>query len=240
MTDMLQDDGGVPLAAMNLLRQGDKIGAIAILRQELGLGLKEAMDRVDASVRSDPSLQRTYEQSGRGCMLWVVGFLLLEASGLVLAMFLRFSAVETTVLLAFLVPGVLICLGDFVLHFKEFRFRQGAAKAVGVIRERNELESGVADAMPHIVITVEFEDSAGTTRTASVAAVRGGIRFSRSGRRDYEIGDSLPIVYDIERPWVIRIDTFLNLWLWPLVLGMVGAGFVGVSLLVLSGAVRPE
>jgi hypothetical protein len=46
-----------------------------------------------------------------------------------------------------------------------------------------------------------------------------------------QIGDSVPILYDPDRPEDIRIDTGRNPWLVPLVVGLFGVGLVAVALL---------
>ena len=51
---------------MEAVTKGDKIGAIKILRQESGLGLKEAKDAVDAYVASRPELAGQFQATGTG------------------------------------------------------------------------------------------------------------------------------------------------------------------------------
>jgi ribosomal protein L7/L12 len=43
-------------SALAALRRGDKLEAIKVVRAELGLGLKEARDAVNAHIRDDPDL----------------------------------------------------------------------------------------------------------------------------------------------------------------------------------------
>lgn len=54
----------LPAAAIDALTQGHKIEAIKILRQERGLGLKEAKDVVDTYVEARPELASQF-QAGR-------------------------------------------------------------------------------------------------------------------------------------------------------------------------------
>lgn len=78
-------DGKLPLEALMALKKGDKIGAIKIVRTAFGLGLKEAKDRVDASIAGDPALRAEMEsvvQRGRpGRLLWIL--LIFAVAGLV-------------------------------------------------------------------------------------------------------------------------------------------------------------
>ncbi|MGH7167721.1 MAG: ribosomal protein L7/L12 [Nitrospiraceae bacterium] len=74
----------LPETVVAALRKGQKIEAIKILRQEWGIGLKEAKDSVDRYVQSDPLLQRSMQmaqaESRRGCLLWLVVGIALAAA----------------------------------------------------------------------------------------------------------------------------------------------------------------
>jgi ribosomal protein L7/L12 len=62
-------------AAISALYQGNKIEAIKIIREERGLGLKEAKDAVEDYVRGHPALQSSLAgaqaQVKRSVLLWV-------------------------------------------------------------------------------------------------------------------------------------------------------------------------
>jgi hypothetical protein len=83
MTETPKGDGGLPQAAIAALRKGKTIEAIKIVRQERGLGLKEAKDAVDDYLRHDPILQRSLrqaqEEARRGCVPWVLALIALAA-----------------------------------------------------------------------------------------------------------------------------------------------------------------
>ncbi|HVY05476.1 MAG TPA: hypothetical protein VHB46_05830 [Burkholderiales bacterium] len=62
------------LAAIAAIRNGKLIQAIKIVRQDEGIGLKEAKDRVDAYMRANPELQPPPGQSGmrNNAAWWIV------------------------------------------------------------------------------------------------------------------------------------------------------------------------
>ena len=64
------------VSAIAALNDGNKIEAIKLLRQEQGIGLKEAKDVVEDYLRNNPELQSHINQhqaeSARGCMFWVI------------------------------------------------------------------------------------------------------------------------------------------------------------------------
>src|SRR5438128_2282944 len=111
----------------------------------------------------------------------------------------------------FLGAGALLSLGAVALATREVRFRQRAARAIGVIRERY-VESGPdsdGGTRAAVTVTVEFQDGTGAKRQATSPVVTGtslnwrrspGSEVKRFGPPDYAVGDAVPILYDPERP----------------------------------------
>src|SRR5262245_1406287 len=129
---------------------------------------------------------------------------------------------STTLAMAiFLVASGTLSLGAVALAVRESRFRQRAAPALGVIRARH--VGSAPNSCGAVTVTVEFEDVTGATRRATAPVVtgtrlawrrRGGPEVKLLGPPDYPVGDSLPILYDPERPENVRVDTWLDRWLW--------------------------
>ena len=72
---------GLPAPVVEALRRGNKVEAIKLLRQQGGLGLKEAKDMVDASgIGPDDKAAPGEVKSGAGA-LWVVVVVLLALAG---------------------------------------------------------------------------------------------------------------------------------------------------------------
>ncbi len=157
-------------------------------------------------------------------------------------------------LLVFLGGGGVLFLGATTLALRTLRFRQRASRALGVIIEAKQGEWKRAAIERHRSegrkvseirrdpvasdppapeslwsVTVEFEDAAGAKRQGTTEA--------GSGRTSHKVGDRLPILYDPERPSVIRMDSFGGLWGGPLLIGILGAAFLIVGLLLWSGAI---
>jgi ribosomal protein L7/L12 len=63
----------LPLEAVSALHRGNKIEAIKIVREQQGVDLKEAKQRVEQFLRAEPSVQASFAEmrarSGRGS-LW--------------------------------------------------------------------------------------------------------------------------------------------------------------------------
>jgi uncharacterized protein DUF3592 len=134
--------------------------------------------------------------------------------------------------LCFLLFGAgFLALGFFYVT-RMLRLGKRGVRTVGIIRERK--ESPRSEGGSTLNVTVDFEDHAGTRRQVTTPVITGGISFGRSGR-NYEIGDQVPIVYDPQRPTELRINTFLNTWLGPIVVITMGLIFVTASVLILTG-----
>jgi ribosomal protein L7/L12 len=72
---MAEESRELPAAAVEALTKGQKIEAIKIVRQESGLGLKQAKDVVDAYVAAHPILASQAQEASKGAkrrLLWVI------------------------------------------------------------------------------------------------------------------------------------------------------------------------
>lgn len=77
----------LPVAAIAALNAGDKIGAIKLVREERGIGLKEAKDAVEAYVALHPELQAALESAqarSTGALKWIVALVVLAVLAWVL------------------------------------------------------------------------------------------------------------------------------------------------------------
>jgi hypothetical protein len=143
----------------------------------------------------------------------------------------------------FLGAGAILSLGAVALATREIRFRRRAARAIGVIRERH-VESGPdpeGGSRTTVTVTVEFVDGTGIKKQATTPVVTGtsltwrrrcGTEFKLFGPPEYAVGDSVPILYDPERSEEIRVDTWMNRWLWVLVIGIMGTSFLCAGLML--------
>jgi hypothetical protein len=66
----------IPPDAVAALHRGNKIEAIKLVREEQGIGLKEAKDRVEQFLRTEPAVQASFAQmrarSGGSPLRWWV------------------------------------------------------------------------------------------------------------------------------------------------------------------------
>ncbi|MCH8048249.1 MAG: DUF3592 domain-containing protein [Planctomycetes bacterium] len=156
-------------------------------------------------------------------------------------------------LLVFLGAGVPIFLGTLVHVFRTHRILRKGAHAEGIIVEAEQGKKGRVDrerlrAKGYKVfvlnqptdwgggtvkfiwtLTIEFEDATGARQQGTIDA--------GAGKIPYEVGQRVSIWYDPKQPSAIRIDSFAELWGGPLLVGVFGASFIVMGLLLWSGAI---
>ena len=84
---MVGDGTHIPPEAIAELERGSKIGAIKLVRLAGNLDLKDAKDRVDAFLETNPVLKERCEAAGKGGCLRPFSFLVLVAAGICLWLF---------------------------------------------------------------------------------------------------------------------------------------------------------
>jgi Protein of unknown function (DUF3592) len=145
--------------------------------------------------------------------------------------------------LIFLLAGMLFVSGAIALAVREIRLQQRGAQAIGVICDRHVTSGRDSDcgSLTCVTVTVEYEDCLGTKQRATAPVVTGGgLGWKRGGGPevklfgppDYAVGDSVAILYDPEQPEEIQVDTWMNRWLWALVMGVMAAAFLGAGLVL--------
>jgi hypothetical protein len=144
----------------------------------------------------------------------------------------------------FVLVGGIFCALGFASAIKGLRFRRSAIRTVGVIVESmSRREAWLARAhkegrkllteLPAYesgenvpwIITVEFVDTTGTERRATLDVDKA------VGRSVYQVGDQQPILFDPGRPWEIQTDTSLNVF-GPFAVGLFGAVFVTIGVVL--------
>jgi hypothetical protein len=100
-------------------------------------------------------------------------------------------------------------------YSRSVAFKKTAVEAQGAVVELKE-GSGGGPGNHHTVYypVVRFADKAGQDHTL----------YSSSGSYPpaYEVGERVSVLYDPANPKEAKINSFSNLWLWPLILGIMG------------------
>ena len=160
----------------------------------------------------------------------------------------------TILLLVFFGAGIPIFLATLVHAFRTHRILRKGAHAEGIIVEAEQGKKGRVErerlrakgykvfvlnqptdwggrtAVKFIwTLTIEFEDATGARQQGTTDA--------GAGKWTYEVGQRVPIWYDPKQPSAIRIDSFGELWGGPLLVGVFGASFIVMGLLLWSGVI---
>lgn len=133
--------------------------------------------------------------------------------------------------LIFLVAGVGLVIGCFFAVSRTKRFlstaREVRGQVVGIESRRGRGQH--ASRMHYPVLRYRTQEGTQHEVVSSVG----------SNPPRYKEGDSVTLLYDPQNPLDARIHTFLNVWLFPVVLGGVGGAFVLVGgVLALMGGMR--
>ncbi len=120
--------------------------------------------------------------------------------------------------IALILIGMLCIAAGFLSRSKTTKFLESATRSTGVVTGFEEGTSGSSDTGDRNIIyrpIVEFKTATGEqiTFTAKIG----------SQTKSYTEGDSITVHYQSDNPHNARIDSFLSLWLVPLIAWGIGA-----------------
>jgi Protein of unknown function (DUF3592) len=128
----------------------------------------------------------------------------------------------------FLGIGVVLLVVAAVVGVFTARFVASSERTVGTVIDlsRSEDSEGSVTYSPVVRFTVDgrtiqFTSSSGSSSPPSV-------------------GDRIEVLYDPDDPTDARLAGFLDLWLFPLIAGLIGAGFITVSAIIIRRTRAPS
>ena len=129
-----------------------------------------------------------------------------------------------------LLAGLGLSVGAFISRSRTQKFVQSAVQTQAQVTGLQQRRGNQNALLYHPVL--RYTTRAGTEHEV-VSAVG-------SNPAPYKPGDTVTVLYDPARPEEVRIHTFLQVWLFPLVLGGLGVTFlfVGGGLLLLGRVIR--
>ncbi len=106
-------------------------------------------------------------------------------------------------------------------------FKKTAVEAQGTVVELKEGAGGGTDSHPIYYPIIRFADKARQDHTL----------YSSSGSYPpaYEVGERVSVLYDPMNPKEAKVNSFSDLWLWPLLLGIMGALDLFTGLILFFG-----
>lgn len=130
----------------------------------------------------------------------------------------------------FLVIGVVLLVVCPIFFVRTLQFVAGAERVTGTVIDlsRESDSEGTVTFYP----VVRFTTADG--RTVEFVSSSGSSPPSES------VGDRVEVLYDPDDPQDARLTGFFHLWLWPLILGVMGAMFSAVALFVMRATRGPS
>jgi hypothetical protein len=127
----------------------------------------------------------------------------------------------------FIALGTALLCGGAVWGWKTWSFASNAKTAVGkVVRieervtTRNRVGKPDRRSVSQLPVFT-FRDDEGQEHTATSPA--------SEGKNAYQIGQAVPVLYRPENPDDASINTFTQMWLGPMVIGILGLAFGGLG-----------
>jgi hypothetical protein len=124
---------------------------------------------------------------------------------------------DRTLLIVFLAVSLPFLLGAGYMSYRSLWFTFGAEHSQGRVVA---IRSGVPQ------LRVEYRTASGQQRTIESA---GSDLY-----KNYRVGDAVTVHYDREQPSTVRLDLFVEMWLFPTLLGVFG-GFFFLPVILMGG-----
>jgi hypothetical protein len=131
-------------------------------------------------------------------------------------------------MIIFIVLGTGLLVGGAIWAWKSWSFANGAKSAIGKIvrieervTTRNRVGKPDRRSVSHLPVFT-FQDDRGGEHTVTSSA--------SEGKGAYKVGEEVPVLYRPENPDDASINTFTQMWLGPMVLGIMGLVFGGLGL----------
>jgi hypothetical protein len=120
------------------------------------------------------------------------------------------------VILVFIILGGVFCVIAIFMALRSERLEKRGRLTTGVITELVKEQSRDADGFLQIYYhpVFRFDDPNGTAYL-----VKSSVGTNPTG---FRVGQTVRILYDPEKPYLASIDTFSQMWMSPLVFGIVG------------------
>jgi hypothetical protein len=122
----------------------------------------------------------------------------------------------------FLIVGVGLLLGFFFVFSRTRRFLASAQEARAEVIGIKESIGSSRDRVYYPVLRYRTQQGATKEVVSSVG----------SNPPRYKEGDSVVVLYDPAQPGDVRIHSFFNVWIGPLVLGLLGVIMTGVGVVL--------
>jgi hypothetical protein len=196
--------------AIDLIEMGEKLEAVRYFQEVLNIDAEQALllaEKLEQEVETGPDLQelrQTHEE--------------LKSSG---------ANVGRIVGLVFMGIGMVMLAVVFYLIYSHQQFEKKAVTVKGTVVEFQSYESRNKNNSSTTMYTPVFEYAFKGKKYTYVST-------SSSNIKEYEVGEPLDILVDPENPSEVLVNSFMEKWFLPLLLGFMGALFSGLGYVVFA------
>jgi len=191
--------------AIDLIEMGEKLEAVRYFQEVLNIDAEQALllaEKLEQEVEASPAMQELSQKHEE-----------MKRSG---------AHVGRLVGLIFMSIGMVMLVVVFYLLYTHQQFEKNALTVKGTVVEFQSYESRNKNSSSTTMYTPVFEYEFKGKKYTYVST-------SSSNIKEYEVGESLDILVDPENPSEVLVNSFMEKWFLPILLGFMGALFTGLG-----------
>ncbi len=196
--------------AIDLIEMGEKLEAVRYFQEVLNIDAEQALllaEKLEQEVEASPAMQELSQKHEE-----------MKRSG---------AHVGRLVGLIFMSIGMVMLGVVFYLLYTHQQFEKNALTVKGTVVEFQSYESRNKNSSSTTMYTPVFEYEFKGKKYTYVST-------SSSNIKEYEVGERLDILVDPENPSEVLVNSFMEKWFLPLLLGFMGALFTGLGYLAFA------
>jgi cytoskeletal protein RodZ len=196
--------------AIDLIEMGEKLEAVRYFQEVLNIDAEQALllaEKLEQEVEAGPDMQELSQKHEE-----------IKRSG---------ANVGRLVGLIFMSIGMVMLVFVFYLLYTHQQFEKNAHTVNGTVVEFQSYESRNENSSSTTMYTPVFEYEFKGKKYTYVST-------SSSNIKEYEVGEPLEILVDPENPSEVLVNSFMEKWFLPLLLGFMGALFTGLGYVALT------
>jgi cytoskeletal protein RodZ len=191
--------------AIELIEMGEKLEAVRYFQEVLNIDAEQALllaEKLEQEVEAGPAMQELHQKHEE-----------MKRSG---------TNVGRLVGLIFMSIGMVMLAVVVYLLYAHQQFEKNALTVKGTVVEFQSYESRNNNSSSTTMYTPVFEYEFKGKKYTHVST-------SSSNIKEFEVGEPLDILVDPENPAEVFVNSFMEKWFLPLLLGFMGALFTGLG-----------
>jgi hypothetical protein len=191
--------------AIDLIEMGEKLEAVRYFQEVLHVDAEQALllaEKLEQEIEAESAIPEFHQQHEE-----------IKRSG---------ANVGRMVGLIFMSIGIVMLAIVFYLLYSHQQFEKSAVTVKGTVVEFQSYESRNKNSSSTTMYTPVFEYEFKGKKYTYVST-------SSSNVKEYEVGEPIDILVDSENPIEVLVNSFMEKWFLPLLLGFMGTLFTGLG-----------